>query len=212
MILTVAAYKPSPKHLMLRAQSPILKCNRGSLASTNGLLFRPWLALTKITLHKSAAKEAVARDYLGKIIQLPIKLSEVSTDAVSSYIQDLFPQAQPSADSQNTGGPTIGRGGPQQRQGSQNADTNDIREPSVKQETTESLGTRSGSSKRPVTHLEPESSDGRKAPLVESEEEIEAFKILSNLFNISNSAPITALAQCLSLTKSHVLANKIPNR
>jgi Cdc6-like AAA superfamily ATPase len=148
------------------------------------------------------SKEAVARDYLGKIIQLPIKLSEVSTNAVSSYIQDLFPQAQPSADSQNTEAPQLAED-PQQRQGiPQNADTNDIRELSVKQEPMESKDTKSGPSKRPATQPEPKSSDDRKSPLPESEEEIEAFKILSSLFNISNPRQLLRLRNAYRLLKA----------
>lgn len=147
------------------------------------------------------SKEAVARDYLGKIIQLPIILPEVSTDAVSSYIQDFFKQKQPSADSQNTEATQLAEN-EQPRQGSQNADATDIREPNLKQEPTESIDTKSGPSKRPATQPEPESSDGRKSPLPESEEEIEAFKILSSLFSISNPRQLLRLRNAYRLLKA----------
>lgn len=147
------------------------------------------------------SKEAVARDYLGKIIQLPIILPKVSTDAVSSYIQDFFKQKQPSADSQNTEATQLAEN-EQPRQGSQNADATDIREPNLKQEPTESIDTKSGPSKRPATQPEPESSDGRKSPLPESEEEIEAFKILSSLFSISNPRQLLRLRNAYRLLKA----------
>lgn len=53
-----------------------------------------------------------------------------------------------------------------------------------------------------ATHPEPKSSDGRKAPLPESEEEIEAFKILSSLFDISNPRQLLRLRNAYRLLKA----------
>jgi hypothetical protein len=53
-----------------------------------------------------------------------------------------------------------------------------------------------------ATQPEPESSDGRKAPLPESEEEIEAFKILSSLFDIGNPRQLLRLRNAYRLLKA----------